>query len=71
MTGRIVHVQVDYEAEAGQRTTVDLAAMTRHCRPERVEDLLEDLAVPAEDVLAGRRPDDPGRPLLEVIRGQA
>ena len=70
MTGRIVHVQVEYEAETGQRTTVDLAAMTRHCRPERVSDLLDDLVVLAEDVLAMRRPDDPGRPPLAVIRGR-
>ena len=70
--GRIARISVDYlteTPEGPQQTTVDLAAMLRHCRPERVEDLLEDLVMLCEDVHAGRQPEDSGRPVLAVIRG--
>jgi hypothetical protein len=63
--GRIVEISVDYlieTPEGQQQTTVGLAAMHRHCRPERIEDLLDDLTVICEDVLAGSRPS------LAVVR---
>jgi hypothetical protein len=64
MTGEVVGIQVDYLTagpEGPKRTTVDLAAIHRHCRPERVEELLEDLALVCADALAGRHPEDSGR----------
>jgi hypothetical protein len=72
MGDHIVDVRVDFvieEPRGPRRTTVDLAAMVRCCRPERVEELLEDLTLLCEEVQAGRRPEDPGRPALAVIKG--
>lgn len=69
---RVVAVSVDLLADAPdgpRRMTIDLAAMVRHCRRERVEDLLEDLTLLCEDVQARRQPDDSYRPLLTVMRG--
>ena len=63
--GRIVALSVSYTAETDDGTeqaTVDLATMVQHCRPERVEDLLDDLSVIFEDVQAGARPN------LAVVR---
>ena len=69
--GEVADISVDYlteTPEGPQRVTVKLAAMIQHCRPERVQDLVEDVALLAEDVLAGRRPEESGRPVLAVIR---
>jgi hypothetical protein len=69
--GKVVSVIVDYVADVPggpQRRRINLPAIIRHCRPERVEDLLDDLQVLCEDVLAGRRPHDPGRPSLTAVR---
>jgi hypothetical protein len=63
--GRILALTVCYEVDTPrgpQKATVDLEAMLRHCRPERVEDLLDDLTVLCEDVLAESRPS------LAVVR---
>jgi hypothetical protein len=65
--GRIVALSISYTAETGdgmQQATVDLETMVRYCRPERVEDLLDDLAVIFEDIRAGARPS------LAVIWGR-
>jgi hypothetical protein len=71
MAGEVVDISVDYvidTPEGPERVTVNLTAMTQHCRPERVEDLIEDAALLAEDVIAGQHPES-GRPVLAVIRG--
>ena len=65
----ISRVVVQFEAENGSSRRVTLDEMRRHCRPERVEDLLDDLVVLCEDVIEGRRPEDRG-PWLRVMRGQ-
>lgn len=54
----------------GQEVTIDFDSMRAHCRPERVGDLLDDLTVLCEDVLAGRHPEDPGRPPLTPSEGR-
>ncbi len=69
--GRILAITVCYETDTPrgpEQTMVDLEAMLRHCRPERVEDLLEDLTLLCEDVVARRQPEGPGRPVLALIR---
>ena len=69
--GKVVSVMVDYVADVPggpQRRRINLPAIIRHCRPERVEDLLEDLQMLCDDVFAGRRPRDPERRSLSVIR---
>jgi hypothetical protein len=71
MGGQVVAVQVEYLIETSdgpQRVTVNLESMRVHCRPERVEDLVEDLLMLCEDVQAGRRPEDPGHPTLALDR---
>jgi hypothetical protein len=70
--GEVVNIRIDYlaaTAEGPRLITVDLAAITRHCRPERADDLLEDAARLVDDVLARRHPEDSGGPVLSVIRG--
>ncbi len=62
---KIVALSITYTAETDdgtQRATVDLEAMLGHCRSERVEDLLDDLALIFEDVRVGARPS------LAVVR---
>ena len=57
MTGRIVHLSVSWATDTSvgaQQTTVDLAAMRRHCRPERMEELLDDLVMICQEVRAGQ-----------------
>lgn len=48
--------------------TIGLALLAKHCRPERVEELIEDLTLMCEEVEAGCRPEDAGR-VLSVIQG--
>jgi hypothetical protein len=48
--------------------TVDLESMRTHCRPERVDDLVDDLLMLCEDVQARRWPEDPGRSSLTLNR---
>jgi hypothetical protein len=72
MAVRILAISVDCELDTPdgpQQAVIDLTAMHTHCRPERVEDLLEDLTVLCEDVQAGRQPEDLGHPVLSVIQG--
>jgi hypothetical protein len=72
MALRILAISVACELDTPygpQQAVIDLASMHRHCRPERVEDLLEDLTVLCEDVQAGRKPEDLGHPVLSVIQG--
>lgn len=57
MTGIIGNVIVSWTVETpdGPRSAaIDLAAMRQHCRPERVEDLLDDLQLLCEDVQDAR-----------------
>jgi hypothetical protein len=69
MTGRIEHVSVGWTVETpdGPRCTlIDLAAMRKHCRPERIADLLDDLQMLCKDVQDERDAAEPSR--LRVIR---
>jgi hypothetical protein len=70
-TIKIERVQVGYTVETGdgpERKAVTLGALRRHCRTERVADLIEDLELLCQDVETGRRPDDQGRPPLSLVR---
>jgi hypothetical protein len=65
---RIVAVTVAYESDAPadlQPVLVGLADMRKHCRAERVDDLLDDLLMLCEDIQAGRL--TPG-PVLSLVR---
>jgi hypothetical protein len=71
MGGQVVGVQIEclIETSVGpQRVTVNLESIRTHCRPERVEDLIDDLLMLCEDVQARRRPEDPGRLTLAFDR---
>jgi hypothetical protein len=55
--GKIASVQVVYEIDGEngvEAKSISLTAMRKHCRPERVEDLLDDLAVLCSDVQEAR-----------------
>jgi hypothetical protein len=65
----ISRVVVQFEAADGSSRRVTLEDFRRHCRPERVEDLLDDLVVLCQDVINGREPEDRG-PWLRLARGQ-
>ena len=65
----IERVVVQYIAEGGSSRRITLDEMRRHCRPERIEDLLDDLVVLCEDVADGLHPLAPRRP-LSVVREQ-
>jgi hypothetical protein len=54
---RITFVSVGWASPTGRVKVIGLEVMRRHCRRERVEDLLEDLALLCEDVQARRHPD--------------
>jgi hypothetical protein len=59
MPGKITRVAVTYTVDApgGPHDTVhELAHMRRHARPERLSELLDDLAVICDDLLAAREP---------------
>jgi hypothetical protein len=65
--GRIVAITAAFEdGGPDDPVLIDLAAMLRCCRPERLQDLLEDLTLLCEEVQAGRRPEDAGRVLTLV-----
>jgi hypothetical protein len=71
MGGQVIDVQVECLIETSdgpRRVTVNLESIRSHCRPERVEDLIEDLLMLCEDVQARRRPKDSGRPTLALDR---
>jgi hypothetical protein len=62
MLGKITRVAVTYTVDTtdGPRHTFHgLAHMRRHIRPERLEELLDDLTVICEDLLAAREPARP------------
>ena len=65
MEGQVVRVLIEclMETSDGQRRMrVNLESIRAYCRPERVEDLIDDLLMLCEDVQAGRRQEDAGRP---------
>lgn len=55
--GRIEYVTVGWNVdtdEGPQMTVISLAEFWRHCRRERVDDLIDDLVVLCEDVQGAR-----------------
>jgi hypothetical protein len=71
MGGQVVDVQVECLIETTdgpQRVKINLESMRSHCRPERVDDLVDDLLILCDDVQARRRPQDAGRPTLAPDR---
>lgn len=72
MTGRIEDVVIGWTIDTpdGPRSaTIDLATMRQHCRPERVEDLLDDLQLLCEDVQDARNAADrPNSARLQVLK---
>ena len=63
MQGRITRVAVTYTVDTpdGPRHTFHgLAHMRQHIRPERLGELLDDLSVICEDLLAAREPAPSG-----------
>ena len=68
---RIVAVTVAYESDAPtdlQPVLVGLADMRKHCRAERVDDLLDDLLMLCEDIQAARLTPDPVLSLVRKVR---
>jgi hypothetical protein len=66
---RIAHVAIEYVTETpdGLKTAVaSLAELRRHCRAERVDDLIDDLVMLVEDIEAARVASGT---VLSVIRG--
>jgi hypothetical protein len=60
MPGKITRVAVTYTVdtlEGPRHTFHGLAHMRRHIRPERLSELLDDLTVICEDLLAAREPN--------------
>jgi hypothetical protein len=57
VASRITFISVGWTTPSGRVKVIDLDAMRRHCRSERVEDLLEDLTLLCEDVEARRHPE--------------
>ncbi len=59
MQGKITRIAVTYTVDtpAGPRHTFHgLAHMRQHIRPERLSELLDDLTIICEDLLAAREP---------------
>jgi hypothetical protein len=52
---KIDRVQIGITTHDGERKLVTLPAIRKHCRKERVEDLLEDLTLICEDVQSARQ----------------
>jgi hypothetical protein len=70
MPGKITRIAVTYTMDTpdGPRHTFHgLAHMRRHVRPERVNELLDDLAVICEELVAAREPA-PGSGLTVLPR---
>jgi hypothetical protein len=64
MEGQVVGVQVEYlieNSDGPQRVMVNLESIRTHCRPERVDDLIDDLVLLCQDVRAKRYPCDRDR----------
>jgi hypothetical protein len=70
MPGAITRVSVTFEVDGieggGRYRFISNVALERYMRPERFEELMEDLALGCEQVLVGR--GDPGGPELHVVR---
>jgi len=72
MTGKITRVAVTYTVDTpgGPRDTVhELAHMRRHARPDRLSELLDDLTLICEDLLAVAGPGPAGGPDSAGERG--
>jgi hypothetical protein len=57
MTGKVVAVSIGWTVDTPdgpRRTLISLAERRRHCRSERVEDLLDDLMMLCSDVQNAR-----------------
>jgi hypothetical protein len=73
MQGKIVRISLTYQLDAvedgAKYRFIGDQALERHMRPERFEELMQDLTMGAEQVLAGRHDSDQqaDRP-LKVIR---
>jgi hypothetical protein len=70
VSGRVTRISVTYtvNTDAGPRHTFhSLQAMRKHARPERVEELVEDLTLICEDLLARRPQPTTGLP-ANVVR---
>jgi hypothetical protein len=68
--GKITRISVTYTVDTpdGQRRTFhSLPRMRRHIRPERLSELLDDLTVICEDLIAVREPA-PGDGLADLPR---
>jgi hypothetical protein len=60
MQGNITRIAVTYTvdtADGPRHTFHGLAHMRQHTRPERLSELIDDLTVICEDLLAARRPN--------------
>ena len=69
LSGRITRISVTYtvNTDAGPRHTFhSLEAMRKHARPERVDELVEDLTLICEDLLARRPQPATGLPQAGV-----
>jgi hypothetical protein len=65
---RITFISVGWTSADGRQTVISLPEMRKHCRPERVEDLLDDLTVLCEDVLNGQSGASRTNTALRVLR---
>jgi hypothetical protein len=68
--GKITRISVTYTVNTGagpRHTFHTLAAMRKHARPERVQELLDDLALICEELLARRPQPATGLP-SNVVR---
>jgi hypothetical protein len=70
MQGRITRISVTYELdgiEGGAKYRfIGTPALERYMRPERFEELMEDLTLGCEQVLTARQ--DPDKPALKVVQ---
>lgn len=70
MPGKITRIAVTYTVDTpdGPRPTFHgLAHMRRHIRPDRLSELLDDLTIICEDLVASRQPA-PGNGLASLPR---
>src|SRR5258708_28731993 len=64
LEGRVVAVVVGWAIDTPdgpRKSAMDLATMRRHCRAERVEDLLDDLTLLCQDVQDAREAQEDRR----------
>jgi hypothetical protein len=70
VAGKVVSITIGWtvDTDDGPSTSViSLGELERHCRRERVDDLVDDLVVLCEDVQDAR--EAPGRRALRMLRG--